>query len=461
VPDAEVASDFLSRPSAPEGISAGIAVPAPRLETTSPADEGIARTAVPGTSPFDSNFPLPNSPLTEVEGGIEPVRATTQPEFLITLVPAELRPAGTVTESEDPSPLGPPVPGESNLRTNLAAPGNPPTPESLTAPGVPPGINPSVVLETPQDPAVPRVTEPEDPSPLGPPVPGESNPRANLATPGNPPIPESLTAPGVPPGTNPSVVLETPQDPADPRVPESPLTADQPDEEGTDSQIVAPLEPLGPETPLGATPPGDPTGEVTINEPADPPRPETLGQPRVPPAREPQTVLASPSTTEKSPEQPTASDSGDDLMVFLEPAESAPAQPREIPPETIRPVQTQPVTPAPTPQPTPTPEPAPVPSPSTVARTPTLDPATITEVLQRDAYYVQIGAFANPESARLAVNAVNPGYPITLHPISGGTQPLYRLFIGPLTEDEKGTALFWFRAKGYRDAFIRSGASPL
>lgn len=82
------------------------------------------------------------------------------------------------------------------------------------------------------------------------------------------------------------------------------------------------------------------------------------------------------------------------------------------------------------------------------------------ETLQQGSYYVQLGAFSNPENARTAISGINPGYPVAVQPVPGeGGKNVYRLFIGPLNEDEKGTALFWFRAKGYRDAFIRDGGA--
>ncbi len=77
--------------------------------------------------------------------------------------------------------------------------------------------------------------------------------------------------------------------------------------------------------------------------------------------------------------------------------------------------------------------------------------------LQSTSYYLQIGAYTNPESAKLALDHVAAGYPLVVMPIKEHGRIVYRVFVGPLNDDEKGAVLYWFRAKGYNDAFIRRG----
>jgi len=78
--------------------------------------------------------------------------------------------------------------------------------------------------------------------------------------------------------------------------------------------------------------------------------------------------------------------------------------------------------------------------------------------LESDAYYLQVGAYANPHSAQDAISSIDAGYPTAVLSGSAGGKELYRVFVGPLREDEKGSALYWVRAHGYRDAFVKRGA---
>ena len=77
--------------------------------------------------------------------------------------------------------------------------------------------------------------------------------------------------------------------------------------------------------------------------------------------------------------------------------------------------------------------------------------------LQSNGYYLQVGAFVNPRSAKRVVEEVSTGYPLVVLPVDQEDRKIYRVFVGPLTDDEKGTVLYWFKAKGFQDAFLRSG----
>jgi len=36
-----------------------------------------------------------------------------------------------------------------------------------------------------------------------------------------------------------------------------------------------------------------------------------------------------------------------------------------------------------------------------------------------------------------------------------GSKKIYKVLIGPLNKDESGAVLYWFKAKGHRDAFLK------
>ncbi|MCG8478855.1 MAG: SPOR domain-containing protein [Spirochaetales bacterium] len=75
--------------------------------------------------------------------------------------------------------------------------------------------------------------------------------------------------------------------------------------------------------------------------------------------------------------------------------------------------------------------------------------------LDQGAAYIQVAAFTNARSVQRTVDSLGGGFPVAVvsQNINGG--PVYRIFLGPLSEDEKGTALFTVRNRGFRDAFIR------
>jgi len=77
--------------------------------------------------------------------------------------------------------------------------------------------------------------------------------------------------------------------------------------------------------------------------------------------------------------------------------------------------------------------------------------------LQGKLWYIQVGSFTNPKTAGDAIRTVQPGYPVSVLPEAKSNKGIYKVFVGPLKEDEKGLILYWFRSKGYRDAFVRQG----
>ncbi len=81
------------------------------------------------------------------------------------------------------------------------------------------------------------------------------------------------------------------------------------------------------------------------------------------------------------------------------------------------------------------------------------------ESLSEGAYYLQIGAYSNVAGVEAALSGLelNAEYPYTVVPGVSRDRTVYRVFVGPLEEDEKGRALFMVRARGFRDAFVRRG----
>ena len=71
------------------------------------------------------------------------------------------------------------------------------------------------------------------------------------------------------------------------------------------------------------------------------------------------------------------------------------------------------------------------------------------------ASYVQVAAFTNPQSVRRTLTSLGDSYPVAVVSRENGGQSVYRVYVGPLTMDEQGSALFSVRNKGFRDAFVR------
>lgn len=79
--------------------------------------------------------------------------------------------------------------------------------------------------------------------------------------------------------------------------------------------------------------------------------------------------------------------------------------------------------------------------------------------LQSGAHYVQVAAMKEAESALRAVRILRiPGeeLPLAVTFQDNGARPgVYRVFVGPLSVDERGTVLQQVRGQGFRDAFLR------
>ncbi|HEQ71329.1 MAG TPA: SPOR domain-containing protein [Spirochaetia bacterium] len=72
----------------------------------------------------------------------------------------------------------------------------------------------------------------------------------------------------------------------------------------------------------------------------------------------------------------------------------------------------------------------------------------------RNFYYLQIGVYKNRKAAENILQG-NPTYPMMIVTDTINTTTVYKVVVGPLRRDESGTVLYLFRARGFRDAFIR------
>jgi cell division septation protein DedD len=71
-------------------------------------------------------------------------------------------------------------------------------------------------------------------------------------------------------------------------------------------------------------------------------------------------------------------------------------------------------------------------------------------------YFIQLGAYKSETLAMKVEDTYSERYPVAVLASASDVGAIYRVFIGPLNQDESGTLLHWFQAKGFRDAFLRS-----
>jgi hypothetical protein len=83
-------------------------------------------------------------------------------------------------------------------------------------------------------------------------------------------------------------------------------------------------------------------------------------------------------------------------------------------------------------------------------------PVSVLSNLERQSYYLQVGAYSKLDLAQNRAASLASRYPVMIYSEAGGSAP-YKLMIGPLNEDESDTLLYSFTARGYSDAFIRRG----
>jgi rare lipoprotein A (peptidoglycan hydrolase)/cell division protein FtsN len=75
-------------------------------------------------------------------------------------------------------------------------------------------------------------------------------------------------------------------------------------------------------------------------------------------------------------------------------------------------------------------------------------------VLSKNQYYLQIGAYKKKEIAERIAKSYT-SYPMNIVATKSERDTMYKVLIGPLKKDESGAVLYWFKAKGYKDAFLK------
>ena len=85
------------------------------------------------------------------------------------------------------------------------------------------------------------------------------------------------------------------------------------------------------------------------------------------------------------------------------------------------------------------------------------DGLPIVAALEKNSYYLQLGVYSNMQSARSVLLNLGPSYPVAVL-AAGGEKTLYRVYVGPVREDEKGGLLHLLRARGFKDVFVRKGS---
>ncbi len=82
---------------------------------------------------------------------------------------------------------------------------------------------------------------------------------------------------------------------------------------------------------------------------------------------------------------------------------------------------------------------------------------TLTGKLEKNAYYLQLGAYNEEYAARGFADTLTDKFPVTVLVGNDRDRVSYKVMVGPLNQDEGGTLLFNFKAEGYKDAFLRKG----
>ena len=81
--------------------------------------------------------------------------------------------------------------------------------------------------------------------------------------------------------------------------------------------------------------------------------------------------------------------------------------------------------------------------------------APLISELERNKWYVQIAAYAQPNHVEDEINRIDASYPLTIQKIGTDTDPFFRVLLGPLNQGESAAMLQRIRSIGYTDAFVR------
>ncbi len=182
------------------------------------------------------------------------------------------------------------------------------------------------------------------------------------------------------------------------------------------------------------------TRELSSSVPTPPYREELALGEMPEPAQPGEEMLAEapPLTQELSspiPEPPTAP--AEEVVIALEPTapQPPPEKGAEEPPVAVAlvPVEKPPVTP------------------STEKKA-----APMAATVAKANYYLQLGAYMNEGQAKSVAASLPSSYPVSIVGPESPARPMFRIVLGPLNKAESGTLLYWFRDRGFPDAFIKS-----
>jgi len=118
-------------------------------------------------------------------------------------------------------------------------------------------------------------------------------------------------------------------------------------------------------------------------------------------------------------------------------------QPRIDPSLIIPPIENPPSSPA-------------VPAASPVNGNPPSFRAPLVNGLERGKWYVQIGVYTRADYVENAIGLIETSAPVVIHNAGTDTNPMFRVLLGPFSQNESKTVQRRFKNKGY-DAFLRKG----
>ena len=210
---------------------------------------------------------------------------------------------------------------------------------------------------------------------------------------------------------------------------------------------------------------GDPLVAIITSKLPEP-DPTSIDAPQSPfppgpvPSAAPPVVLRDPTAPEAAPEP--------EPRVTPAPEAAPEPEPRVTPAPEAAPEPEPRVTPAPEREPRVTLVPEAMPEPATGDPTPAAvarqdsdhiwaaDNLPLVNDLKRSSVYLQVAALTDPRSAKRTVDGLGSSLPVAVLAQPRNGSDVYRVLVGPLAEDEKGSALVAVRGRGFRDAFVRN-----
>ena len=182
-----------------------------------------------------------------------------------------------------------------------------------------------------------------------------------------------------------------------------------------------------------------PTIERSLEPNRTPPYAEELAMGTMPEPAQP--GEAAPLTRELSASVPTPpGSSAEEVVIALEPTAPQPPSEKTVeePPVSValvpveKPVEGTPVT-----------------------LSPDKKAAPMAATIAKADYYLQLGAYMNEGQAKSVAASLPSSYPVSIVGPESPARPMFRIVLGPLNKAESGTLLYWFRDRGFPDAFIK------